>query len=679
MASEQTLRAVIGIVDRFSAPLHVLDEKIERAAARLEHMNKRFAAFSAPIVNIRKHLGELGEEVGLVKLGERAERATEHFRRLRERAVEILPALSALSGIVSIAGIAEVIKSSSEYGEHLYLTSRATGLSGPQLGGLEYAGKLAGVGQEQIDRGVEYLNRTISEAARGKNKDAELLLSRLGMTNTPGHMAGTAQALRAVSQEAQQLVKSGNVQLASDMMSKLFGSRSGVLLLPAFQQGWEHISELMEQAQKHGLAPSDDQIRRAAEFQEQFKQLSAAITGTELSIADKLYPTLTPIIERMTEWLDVNREWIATKIGDEFRYIVDTLKSMNWNGIGEAMRFIGDGAIWAANHLWVVESVLALIAAAKIGRIALDLWAVAAAVVGVTARIVALGTAARIAVGSTGIGLLILAAYEIYSNWDTIEPWIEGVLKKIVDFSKWAWQQIQKDAGPAIDWIWQKWMDFGDWLTNHVPASVSRLWTGGGDTGPALKALSSGQVQAASALFSHLTAPKSQGGLGLDRAHALAILGNADAESSLNPAARGDHGTSLGMFQWHGARGQEMLRALGDRAGDSLAQLDYAVKDQMRRDPGWFAPGSVTDLTNRWETGYERPASPADRTHFADRIAAALEKPIGGKSAAAAPKLQGRIDVTVNHHNAPPGTTATVTGMGSDDLELGGLGQAFAY
>lgn len=674
--AEQTLRAVIEIEDRTAAALHAI--------------NQRFARAAAPIHHIGHGLSELAEESGLRTIGERAERAGEHLRRLRERAVDILPALSALGGIVSVAGLAEIIKSSGEYGEHLLLTSRATGLSAPQLGGLEYAGKLAGVGQEQLDRGIEYLNRTIAEAARGKNKDAELIFSRMGLVNTPTHMLKSAESLAAVSNEAKKLVESGQVQLATDMMSKLFGSRSGVLLLPAFQQGWAHVSELMEEARRHGLALTDEQAKRAAEFQESFKQLGSAIQGTELTIADKLYPTLTPIIERMTEWLDVNRDWIATRIGAEFRDIAETLRSIDWGPALAGAKFLGQGALWAANHLRVVEAVLAAIAIVKLGGVIRDLGLLSAAVVGFAARsgaaamslLPTLGPAGLIVAGLTAIGV---GAYEVYQHWDSIAPLLENIWTRMGDTGAAAWHKIQD----AADMAWNDFKAFADWLKDHLPEWVVRLWTGGaagdaagagaGSSGPLLPGRQAGPLPAERADLARRLVDEAQR-RGVDRAHAIAMLGNASAESGLNAGALGDYEngipTSFGLFQEHDTRMRDMLRTLGARAKDPVAQLDYAIDEMRRRDPGWF--NRSDDLTNSFERSFERPKNVVDRSSFSDRIASALEKPIGRTSSAAGAKARGQVDVnvTVDHRNAPPGVTTRVEQPDPLDLDLG---QAFAW
>ena len=90
------------------------------------------------------------------------------------------------------------------------------------------------------------------------------------------------------------------------------------------------------------------------------------------------------------------------------------------------------------------------------------------------------------------------------------------------------------------------------------------------------------------------------------------MLGNAEAESGLNPAAIGPHGTSAGLFQEHNSpsddRMTRMMATLGANWRDPFKQFDYAWREQMNRDRGWFgAAGSVKDRTNSWEDSFEKP------------------------------------------------------------------------
>ncbi len=50
---------------------------------------------------------------------------------------------------------------------------------------------------------------------------------------------------------------------------------------------------------------------------------------------------------------------------------------------------------------------------------------------------------------------------------------------------------------------------------------------------------------------------------GFSPAQAAGLLAQADAESSLNPQAVGDHDKAFGLFQWHGVRAAAIKRGFG--------------------------------------------------------------------------------------------------------------------
>ncbi|MCJ2133347.1 phage tail tip lysozyme [Methylobacterium sp. J-026] len=80
-----------------------------------------------------------------------------------------------------------------------------------------------------------------------------------------------------------------------------------------------------------------------------------------------------------------------------------------------------------------------------------------------------------------------------------------------------------------------------------------------------------------------LQRPVDQGGLGMepDKARAMVAMMQGESGINLNPGAIGDHGTSLGTAQWHGARARQLL-ALAQQMG--LPWRDVRVQQQMFRD-----------------------------------------------------------------------------------------------
>lgn len=442
MASEQQLRAIISVLDKTREPL--------------AQINARFAAMSEPLRRIGDRIAGIAEETGLKEIGARAGEALEHVKRLGEGLFALAGPLAALGAAGSVAGLVEIAHSTAEYGEQMRLAAIATGMSTEQLAGWQYAAKLANIDADQMTKGLQYLNRNIAEAAMGRAKPVEQLFAAMGLHNAPGNLVSTQQALHAVAAEVQQLVGSGNIQLATDLVGQLFGQRSGMALLPIFKEGPAAIDAALAEAGRHGLAISDAQAEAGQRFMDSFKGMEAAVDGLRYAIGSRLFPVLTPVVERMTSWLDANRAWLATRIDRVVSSLADALGKVDWAGIIGGFKSVIE---WAG---WFVEDVVG-VKWALIGMVAVSLSPMVLAfsrlgfVVGEAAVKFALFPAAEFlytlatlvpTIGSVAdamaalnlvldanpigavvlaVGALIAVGYELYSHWQQIEALWQGL------------------------------------------------------------------------------------------------------------------------------------------------------------------------------------------------------------------------------------------------------------
>ena len=105
---------------------------------------------------------------------------------------------------------------------------------------------------------------------------------------------------------------------------------------------------------------------------------------------------------------------------------------------------------------------------------------------------------------------------------------------------------------------------------------------------------------------------------GLTVAQACGLLAQADAESSLNPEAVGDHGRAFGIDQWQPPR----CKAIVEGCGIDLTKLP-PLETQLKaalwefKGPERHAFEAIRQQTTAYDAGFvacrlwERPASPA--------------------------------------------------------------------
>jgi hypothetical protein len=451
----------------------------------------------------------LGELTGIKNIGEHAKGALEQVRHLGEGLLEMAGPLAALGAAGSVAGLVEIAKSTGEFAEKLALASGKTGIATEQLAGWHYAAGLVNVDIDQFDRGLMFLNRNISEAAAGKAKDLQNILHHMGFSNTPAHLVNTADGLKAVAAEVKHLSDGGQIQLATDMMAKLFGERQGAQLLPLFEQGPEKIAEILKEAKENGVTMTDAQAAAGLKFEDSYKAMEASVMGLKIAIGTALMPALTPAIEGMREFLNDHRAEIARDLGRAVGYISAELKGITWDNVKADIKEFGGDVKWVIDKIGGIGPAIAIVGTftmaptimeflrlgGTVGKVATQfvLFPVAALIAdfakalpairdmkGAMAALSAAMDANPIGVVIIGAALVAAAAYEIIENWKPIEAFFGDLWKNVVAHFHDAWGEIK----PIVDSI-----DHAvSWVGNHLPGGGGAV-IDGMPLGPPLSAL----------------------------------------------------------------------------------------------------------------------------------------------------------------------------------------------
>ncbi len=442
MAFDQLLRAVLTAEDKTAAIFHQAGTRADALGAQFRHIGDRARV--------------LGEETGLTDIAEHAKTALGHVKGLVSGVLELGGALVGLTGIASVGGLLEWVKGTAEFEGALYDQSIKAGIAGQQLAGWQYAAKLAHVDLEQLNRGLVYLNKNIDFAATGKARDVAAILGKMGFHNAQGHLVPTAEALKAVSAEVKQLVDSGQIQLATAALSKLFGARSGAQLLPLFAQGPDKIAAQIKEAIELGVAPSNEHIKAGKEFDDNLKAMTASVEGLKFALGNGLFPALKDTVTEFTEWLKLNHEWLALEIGDAVRDLATWLKSIDWSAVKRGFWDLVDAAKWVIGEIGGVRNAILAVVAISLAPTIAAFWGLAASVASAAASFIIIPLAGFIAtLGSlvpaidsaaaamvafdlavdsnpigaivAAIGLLIGAAILLYEYWQPISTWFENM------------------------------------------------------------------------------------------------------------------------------------------------------------------------------------------------------------------------------------------------------------
>lgn len=391
---------------------------------------------------------------------------TGSLSNVRDAAARVSSQLSGMLGPLALIGaggaalgLGALVHSFVDAGSAVNDTSAAIGISVEALQEFHYIAKLNGVAATEMDDAVTRLNRSVADAASGRNVNAMTLFRRLGISlrDSNGQLR-TAEQLMPELAEA--FKKNTNPIIRAAIGNELFG-RSYAKMVPMLQGGRAEFQRMREEARALGVVIGADGITAADDFGDSMDRISMALEGARNAIAVGVLPILQPLLDNLTEWIKLNRELIATRVTEFVAGIADALLTFDWSaaatGLGDLLH--GINVVVQAIGGWdVALSAIAVLMAAPMLSAVLSLTtALGGLLINVVRFGVALLIGPAIAAFSTameaglgvvaafnlalyanpiglviaGIAALGVAIYALYSNWNEIADFFVGLWEKL--------------------------------------------------------------------------------------------------------------------------------------------------------------------------------------------------------------------------------------------------------
>ena len=231
---------------------------------------------------------------------ERAGQQVLRFERTATQAATALrglPGLGALGGIGSIAGIAAMAQNFATGNISLRNTAQMAGTTASGLNGLRGAAVLTGVSANTADQAMLGLNRTLGEAAFGRNMQAANVMRNLGIDfgSAATGARRAADVFPEVVQQVQRLAQTD--PRAAARLLDILGMPGDIL--PLAMRGAEGIAELTRQAER--LRPVTDANGKAADgYTLAMGRLELGATGLRDTLVTRLEPGLNAVMTDMT-------------------------------------------------------------------------------------------------------------------------------------------------------------------------------------------------------------------------------------------------------------------------------------------------------------------------------------------------------------------------------------------
>lgn len=340
--------------------------------------------------------------VELQKLGYAAKKTSQDVAVLKtiELSRAFISTIQAAAGAFSsfVSGTAGAVASIDDL-------AKRTGVSADVLQGYSLAANQSGVSLETFGRAVQKLTVNLGEAQTG-NAAAVKSFADLGLSVQDLSRLSPQQAFEAV---AAAIAKLPNPAQQAAAAVSVFG-KSGVELVPIFQEGATYLQQMVAEAKRLGISLSPQQIAGITALDDSLAKTQLTLQGFSQRLLAELAPALTQAAERATEFItSIDVQTVAAAatqaiqdLGSVFQILANAAAPLAGNIlplIGGYLAFINRQVI--GSGIAVLGRVFVSAAAAAFGY---------AGAAGAAATATAgLAVAIRGLLASTGLGLLVVA------------------------------------------------------------------------------------------------------------------------------------------------------------------------------------------------------------------------------------------------------------------------------
>lgn len=360
----------------------------------------------------------------------------------------------ALMGGAAVASLSfalfRVVKGTADAGDAAVKTSQKVGVGVEAWQRYVYAAQLADVGSEELADGLKFLNQSAAMAAAGAGGDAKAFQALgISLRDQNGALKPTGALFEEV---ATRLATMEDGAVKTTLAMTLMG-RSGTNLIPLLNSGGDEIRRLGEEAQRLGIVVPEDQARAAEVFNDSITILQQSIRGLTMGVAGGLLPQLTELIQKTTAWIAANKPAAVARMKALILQISAALPDI-LRGLGDFAKLLGDIARAVAPVVKLLGgfgTVLDVLAALMIGRVAVAIWLAVKAVWGLNAAMYANPIGLVIA----AIAGLVFAGWMLYRNWTNIVAGLKVVWGLYLRYCLGVWEAIKTGFKKAMGALWQ--------------------------------------------------------------------------------------------------------------------------------------------------------------------------------------------------------------------------------
>jgi len=236
---------------------------------------------------------------GIKRMGNSMQGLQGRVKNLRNTVFTLNNAFKAMAVFLAAGTATRFVTGAINQADAFGKLSRQTGIAADQLQAYVNAGKLAGVEQGTIDKGLRRLAQSMREADQGVATYADAYKA-LGVTvrDSDGNLKESEVVL---GQLADRFRDMPNGATKAALAMEIFG-RSGAQLIPMLNEGGDAL-------ERWNYETSEGFAANAEYFNDQLTMLGFGFDGFRKQLADELLPALNSIVEAFQDLFDSKNDW----------------------------------------------------------------------------------------------------------------------------------------------------------------------------------------------------------------------------------------------------------------------------------------------------------------------------------------------------------------------------------
>jgi hypothetical protein len=258
-------------------------------------------------------------QAAIKRMGNSMQGLQGRLKNVRMAALSVNTAFKAMALILTAGAFSRVVTGAINQADAFGKLSRQTGIAADSLQAYVNAGKLAGVEQSTIEKGLRRLAQSQREADQGiKTYSESYEALGISVRDSDGNLKSSEVLLGDIAERFSDM-PNGATKAALAM--EIFG-RSGAQLIPLLNAGREEL-------EKWNYETSEGFAANAEYFNDQLTMLSFGFDGFRKQLADALLPALNSVLEVFRKLFESGNDWegFFKVVGFGFRSIAFAVMS----------------------------------------------------------------------------------------------------------------------------------------------------------------------------------------------------------------------------------------------------------------------------------------------------------------------------------------------------------------